>query len=339
MTVQQKGRQTREITPPPRIIATAAIGGYKEKKSPLAADFDYIYDDIRAGCASFEKAEHEMQMKAANFALSRAGLKPEDIDILLAGDLLNQITVSGFTARQLAIPYLGIFAACSTFTQGLGLGALLLGGNAAGRALIVSGSHGCTSEKQFRFPNEYGSQKPPHSQYTATAAGAAILAASGGEIAVTALTIGKVVDLGVSDPFAFGAAMAPAVADSIAVHLQEMQRSAQDYDLIVTGDLGKVGREIAWELLQRRGINYDFDRFVDCGCLLYGQDSNLNAGASGCGCVASVSMGYLYHLLQQGKLRRILLAASGALMSPIANQQHESIPGISHAIVLERIDG
>lgn len=337
MNIQQLGRQTWQFTQKPGLLSVAAVGGVKEGQGPLAADFDYIFPSNRLGEDSFEKAEQVMQQKAAIIALNKANLSADQVDCLLAGDLLNQITVSSFTARALGIPYLGLFAACSTATEGLALAGLLAASGASRYTLAVTGSHNLTAERQFRYPNEYGAQKPPYSQYTCTAAGAVLVTPQSSTVNLAAATIGRVQDLGVTDPFQMGAAMAPACADTILTHLRERNVPANYYDLIVSGDLGRYGRKIAFELLLRGGFDFDEERFLDCGCLIYApDDAEVFAGGSGCGCSAAVGYGHLYRGLAEGRWHRILLAATGALLSPVANQQKESIPGISHAVALER---
>ena len=335
MAIILQGRQTWLFSNKPGITAAATIGGPMEAQGPLAASFDYLMPDNRWGQTSFEKAEQKLQQKACEIALNKAQTQPQQINALLAGDLLNQNTVSAITARNLAIPYLSIFAACATSTEGLALAAQLVAGGAAQKVLTVTSSHNSTAERQFRYPNEYGAQKPPYSQYTATAAGAAIIEPTGGKVGITAATIGVVKDLKVTDPFQLGAAMAPAFADTVVKHLKERAVSADYYDLIISGDLGSIGREIAWELLLRQGINYDKARFLDCGCLLYGSEQPVFAGGSGCGCSAAVLYGHLLRGLEEGRWQRILVAATGALLSPVSNQQKESIPGVSHAVALE----
>ncbi len=334
MSIRQQGRRTWIFDEPPGIVGTAAVGGPREGRGPLAADFDQVLPDLRAGAASFEQAEQQMEEMAARLAIAKADLTPEQISLMFAGDLINQLTPSNFTARSLGIPYLGLFSACATAVEGLTLAALAASSGVAEQVLVVSGSHTCTAERQFRYPNEYGCQKPPHSQTTATAAGAAVVAAGSGPVAITAVTVGRVCDEHISDPFAMGAAMAPAFADTVQAHLHERGLKAADYDLIVSGDLGRVGQGIACELLQAAGISGG--RLEDCGLLLYGDDKQVFAGGSGCGCAAAVGFGHLCRLLREGQLRRILLCATGALLSPLSCQQCESIPAISHAVALER---
>ena len=336
MGVQLMGRSTWLFSEPPGIIATAVTGGPKEGRGPLKADFDYVFDSARAGKETFEQAEQEIFKKSCELVINKAAIAPGDINYFISGDLMNQITSSSFVARSLEIPYIGIFGACSSAILGMALGSQMIAAGSAQKVLTGSVSHNCTAERQFRYPNEYGCQKPAYSQYTATAAGAAIIGGAGqGSVSVIAATLGRVVDLSVSDPFNMGAAMAPAAANTVFEFFKESGQDPKQYDLIVTGDLSRYGREICWELLTRQGFSYEKSRFVDCGMLLYGDDKNVFAGGSGCGCVAAVSYGHLYNKLANGKLKRILIAATGALLSPVSSQQCESIPGISHAVALE----
>ena len=335
MTVTKLGRQTFAFTRPPRIVSGAAVGGPKEGRGPLAADLDHIYENYRWGSHSFEQCEQQMQEQAVGLALEKAGIAPESADLLCGGDLINQITPSGFTARALDIPFWGLFSACATMGQALSVAALAVASGAAGAALAVAGSHTCTAERQFRYPNEYGAQKPPCSQHTVTAYGAALLKASGSPLAVTAVTVGRVRDEKVTDPFQVGAAMAPAFAHTVAAHLYERRLPAGYYDLILSGDLGRDGLAIGGELLRRAGVDTGKSRFGDCGLLLLGGADEKTAGGSGCGCAAGVLCGHLLRRLRAGEIKRVLLCATGALFSPTANQQGESIPAVCHAVALE----
>ncbi len=335
--MEHLGRQTWCFNEDVYLNAAAAVSGPKEALGPLGASFDYSYAQLNLGQKSFEKAEQQMQQKAVEIALKKAQLKADDIDIYLAGDLLNQIISSGFTARNLALPFLGLFSACATSTAGLALAALLVAAKVADFALTATGSHNLTAERQFRYPNEYGCQKPQISQYTCTAAGAGIISLRPSAIKIKAATIGKVQDLGVSDPFQMGAAMAPAFADTILTHLRESGQNPHDYDYIISGDLGRVGAAIGQELLLRGGLDYPPERLLDCGSLLYhDDDKEVMSGGSGAGCSASVLYGHFYQGLLKGDWQRILFAATGALLSPLSCQQKESIPAICHAVVLER---
>lgn len=340
MTIIRLGRQSWQVTPGVSVLGCAAVCGPKEGQGPLAKDMDYIFPDLRLGEKSFEKAEQRLQEKAAEIALERAGLCQEDLDLFCGGDLLNQLTPSCFTARGLEAPFLGMFSACATSAAAVSLAALAIGSGAVDTALALSSSHTCTAERQFRYPNEYGCQKPPYSQQTATAAGALLLGSQGNALAkVSGVTWGQVVDIQITDPFKLGAAMAPAFADTVETHLREWQRQPKDYDLILSGDLGRHGRQIALELLARQDVLLEPERFQDCGLLLYGEDDSVFAGGSGCGCSAAVGFGHILRRLASGELKRVLLVATGALLSPIANQQQESIPGIAHGVVLEGVYG
>ncbi|MCL2817589.1 MAG: stage V sporulation protein AD [Clostridiales bacterium] len=331
----QKGRQTWWFENAPSLICGAAVGAKMESEGPFSASFDYLYPDMRAGSESFEKAEQSMIGKACEIALQKASLQKNEIDVFIAGDLLNQITSSNFTARTLGCAYLGIFGACSTSMEGLALAALLVSGGFSRRVLTATVSHNATAERQFRYPNEYGIQKPPASQFTATAAGAAIVTEGEGPLKLTCATIGKVVDFGVSDPFNMGAAMAPAAVDTIITHLQERGVEPSYYDVIATGDLGRVGQGCAVELFNRAGVPIKSSGFVDCGDLLYGKEQPVFSGGSGCGCMAAMGYGHFLRLMQKGELKRLLLVATGALLSPLTYQQNESIPCVAHAVAIE----
>lgn len=321
----------------PSLISGAAVVGRKEGEGPLGAYFDVVHDDNWLGMDSFEKAEQKILEEACHLALSKGYLRCEDVRFHLSGDLLNQTIASNFTAAHLGIPYLGIYGACSTAMEGLGLAAYLAAGGGADYVLTSTCSHTNTSEKQFRYPNEYGAQKNATAQCTVMGAGAAVVAASDDfPVAVTAVTIGRVLDFGVADPFNMGAAMAGAAADTIACHLRDRCLKAEDYDLIVTGDLGRVGSPIARELLRQRGIVIPTDSFRDGGVMIYPEEESFLAGGSGCGCMAVVTYGYLWRELLAGRLRRVLCVATGALLSKISVQQKQSIPGIAHAVALER---
>lgn len=322
----------------PYIAASAAIGGPFEAKGPLARDFDLLHEDIWLGQDSFEKAEKKLLEQAAERTIDKAGMRKEDVQFFLAGDLLDQVITSSFSARTLSIPYLGIFGACSTSMEGLALGALLVDGGYAERVLAGTASHNSTAEKQFRYPTEYGSQKPPTAQWTVTGAGAALLTAEKkSNLQVTTATIGRVVDMGISDPFNMGAAMAPAAVDTIEAHFKDLENP--EYDLILTGDLGKIGHRTAADLLEKHGLQLPKDRFGDCGLMIYGKDQPVQAGASGCASSACVTYGHVLNRMRKGELRKVLIVATGALLSPLSYQQKESIPCIAHAVSIEVKEG
>lgn len=329
---QRIGKRTIGLTSLVTIRASAGVAGQKEAQGPLGSFFDLTYDDNTLGCDTWEKAESAMQHEAAEAALTKAGLQAQDVDIMLAGDLLNQCAGSTFALRSLGIPYLGQFGACSTMAQTLLLSSLLVDSGCAERALAVTSSHFCTAERQFRMPIEYGGQRTPSSQWTVTGAGAAILDRSGKGCPVKAVTPGKIVDMKIKDANNMGAAMAPAAADTIASFLKDTETKPRDYDLILTGDLGHIGSELLCELLLGEGYDIS-DVHDDCGKMIFDRvRQDVHAGGSGCGCCASVFCSHIMNRLRLGELKNILFIATGALMSPTTSQQGESIPGIAHLV-------
>lgn len=331
-----KGHQTWVFETKPTIIASAAVGGPYEAKGRLAGDFDLLHGDIRLGQDSYEKAEQKLQEQACETALKKAKLKKEDVQLLLSGDLINQIVPSSFSARTLGVPYLGLYGACSTSMEGLSLASLLVDSRFAKNALVCVSSHNAASEKQYRYPTEYGSQKPPTAQWTVTGSGAALVSDQGEGPKVTSSTIGRVVDMGLTDPFNMGAAMAPAAVDTLEAHFRDLDRDPSYYDLIATGDLGRVGHRIAADLLKKHGLNIPEEIFSDCGILIYKEDQPVvMAGGSGCGCCAVTTFGHFLNRMRKRELRKILVVATGALLSPMSFQQKESIPSVAHAVCLE----
>ncbi|MGI6097259.1 MAG: stage V sporulation protein AD [Dethiobacteria bacterium] len=331
----RQGCQSWVFSSQPVIVSTGTVGGPFEARGALAKDFDLLHEDLWLGQESYEKAEKKMLEQACELALGKAGMKKEELHFFISGDLQNQIIASGFTARTLAVPYLGLFAACSTSMEGLSLGALLLESKAAENVLVGTSSHNAVLEKQFRYPTEYGAQKPSTAQWTVTGAGAALLKPEGNGPKVTAATIGRVVDMGLSDPFNLGGAMAAAAVDTIEAHFRDFAIDHSAYDLIVTGDLAKVGHEIAADLLVKHGLQIPEEKFKDCGLLIYKEEQPVHAGGSGCGCSAVVTFGHLLNRMRKGELHKILVVATGALFSPLSYQQKESIPCIAHAVVME----
>lgn len=330
-----KGHQTWVFDSKPVIIGSAAIGGPHEAQGNLAHDFDLLHDDLWLGQDSYEKAEKKLLEQACETAIKKAGLKKEDVQFFLSGDLLNQIIPSSFTARTLAIPYLGIYGACSSSIEGLALASLIIDSKFAQTALVGTSSHNAAAEKQYRYPTEYGAQKPPTAQWTVTGAGAAVVAQQGDGPRVVTATIGRVIDMGLSDPFNMGAAMAPAAVDTIQAHFRDLNITPSHYDLIATGDLGRVGHQIAADLLVKHGLDIPVDILTDCGLLIYKEDQQVFAGGSGCACAAITTYGHLLNRMRRGELRRILVVATGALLSPMSYQQKESIPCIAHAVAIE----
>lgn len=330
-----KGHQTWVFDAKPVIRSSAAVGGPFEAQGALADDFDIVHQDVWLGQDSVEKAEKKMLEQACTKAIDKAGIKKEDVQFFLSGDLMNQIISSSFAARTLAVPYLGLFGACSSSMEGLALAALIVNSKSAENALAAASSHNVAVEKQFRYPSEYGGQKPPTAQWTVTGAGAALLSREGAGPRVTSATIGRVVDMGLSDPFNMGAAMAPAAVDTMQAHFRDLSRDPDYYDLIATGDLGRVGHTIAVDLLDKHGIKIPTGKFTDCGILIYKKDQPVISGGSGCACSATVTYGHFLNRMRKGELTRILIVATGALMSPLSYQQKETIPCIAHAVSIE----
>ena len=330
------GSRTFVYEHPPRIAAHASIVGPKESKGPLAAYFDESSQDDLFGQKTWEMGESEMLRRCAARAMEMGGLAPEEVQALFCGDLNDQIIATGFAARALGVPLVGLYGACSTFVEGLVLAAALISGGQLQNALCAASSHFCTAERQFRFPLEMGTQRPPSAQWTATAAGCALLRAEEGPgLRITAGTLGRIVDPKVKDANHMGAAMAPAVESTICAHLDDTGAAADDFDLIATGDLGWIGREILLQLFRERGRSLPPEKLVDCGASLFYQEQDTHAGGSGCGCVASVSCGWLMKRMERGELGKVLLVGSGAMLSPTSTMQSESIPGIAYAVRLE----
>lgn len=331
-----KGHQSWVFENKPVILGAAAVGGPFEGQGAVAADFDILHDDMWLGEKSFEKAEKKLLEQACEKAIDKAGVKKEDINFFFSGDLMNQIISSSFAARTLGIPFFGLFGACSSAMEGLALASFVINAGGAEYTLAATSSHNGSVNKQFRYPTEYGSQLPPTAQWTVTGAGAAVVGHSGDGPKVTAATIGRVMDMGISDPFNMGTAMVPAAVDTIEAHFRDLNVDASHYDLIATGDLGKVGHAIAADLLKQHGVDIPEEKLTDCGMIIYKDSQPVIAGASGCACSATVTYGHFLNRMRKGELNRILVIATGALLSPLSFQQKESIPGIAHAVVIER---
>ncbi len=332
----KQGKQSWIFKNRPTIISTATVGGPREAQGPLKTDFDLLHDDIFFGEKTFEKAEKKLLEEACELSMEKANLQPQDIDFVLAGDLSNQIITSTFASRTLAIPYLGLFGACSTSMQSLALGALIIETRFGNNVLCGTASHYCVVEKQYRYPTEYGSQKPDTAQWTVTGGGAAILGQTGAGPQVISATIGKVIDMGLKDPFNMGAAMAPAAADTIYAHCEDLNVDPNEYDLIATGDLGRYGRQLSLDLFDKYNLAMPQDKYFDCGMMIYSQDQPmLFAGASGSACSAVVTYGHILNRMKKGELKKVLIVATGALLSPLSYQQKESIPCIAHAVAIE----
>ena len=327
---ESKG-QTLRLVKPVYAVSWAAAGGQKEGDGPLGQGFDWISEDSYFGCDSWEKAESAMIRGALVRCLEKAGRQP---DCILGGDLLNQCISSAFAVKDTGLPYLGLYGACSTMAEGLGLAALLTEGGLSA-ACALTGSHFCAAERQYRFPLEYGGQRTPTAQWTVTGAGAVLAAKEGRGPRITHVTPGRIVDAGITDACNMGAAMAPAAFDTILAHFRDTGRSFDDYDAVFTGDLGAIGHDILQDLLQREGLSPGM-KYLDCGVLIYDlKTQDVHAGGSGCGCSAAVLCAHILPAMTRGVWRRVLFAGTGALMSPLSCQQGCSIPAVCHVVALE----
>lgn len=328
------GRQTTALQTPPSVLSFACVGGKFEGKGPLREYFDVLSEDSFFGEKTWERGESAMQKLALETALEKAQLKSAQLDYILAGDLLNQCIGSSFSLRDSGIPFYGLYGACSTMGESLSLAAMLIDGGFAARAAALTSSHFCTAERQYRMPVPYGNQRTPTAQWTATASGCTILAADGPGPYITHVTCGAIVDKGIADVNNMGAAMAPAAYDTLSALFRETKTGPRDYDLILTGDLGELGHAIVLDFFRRDGLDLTAN-YQDCGMLLYDRENqDMHAGASGCGCSASVLNGYLLSGMRAGKWKKIILAPTGALLSPTSSFQGESIPSICHAVCL-----
>ncbi len=332
------GTQTLIFPCQPFINAGASVVGKKEAEGPLGNCFDKIIPDELNGQNSFELAERQLYLSALELCMEKGNVKRDQVQFMLGGDLLNQIICASYSARALAIPFLGLYGACSTMAESLCLGGMLVDGGFADNVLCAASSHFCTAERQYRFPLEFGSQRTPTAQWTVTGAGASLVSASAGEkplARIAAVTVGRVIDMGIKDANNMGAAMAPAAADTLLAHMQDRQSKPEDYDLILTGDLGRVGSQLLLSLMQEKGMPLMQQKYTDCGLEIYHIDEqDMHAGGSGCGCSATVLNGRYLPMLQNGELKRVLFMATGALLSPTSTQQGESIPGVAHAVEL-----
>ncbi len=331
------GNQTVKLDNGAVIIETASIAGVKEGEGPLKDTFDRVLSDDTLGEKSWEKSESTLQKQTLQLALHKSKLKENDISYILAGDLLNQCVGAHYSVRDFDIPFLGLYGACSTMAESMSIGAMLVDGGFADKAMCLTSSHFCSSEKQFRNPLEYGGQRTPSAQWTVTGAGCAVLSPNGDGPRITHVTTGKVIDKGVSDVSNMGAAMAPAAIDTLIAHFKDTGMKPSDYDMILTGDLGVIGSDILVELMQGEGFDISYNH-KDCGKMIFdieGQD--VHAGGSGCGCCGSVFCGYVYRELKRKNLNKILVMATGALMNTMIVEQGETIPAIAHAVTIENV--
>lgn len=334
MLDKKLGKQTVKLQKPPSIIATASIVGPKEGKGPLGSYFDQVIDDELWGEKSWEKAESKLMREVLGKTALKASMAVSGLDYILAGDLLNQCIAASFGLRESGIPLFGVYGACSTMGETMSLGAMLIDGGYAANVICMTSSHFCSAEKQFRYPLELGTQRPPTAQWTVTGAGSALLSSEGNGPFITKVTTGKIVDMGIKDQNNMGAAMAPAAADTIFAHFEDTGLPKDYYDMVVTGDLGRIGSEIADDLLSSNGVRIG-GILKDCGLMIFDKTQDAHAGGSGCGCSATVFAGFLYDSMKKGKINRLLFVPTGALLSPTSVQQGETIPCIAHALAIE----
>ena len=326
------GNQTFYLECEVFINSYAAVVGAKEGDGPLGTGFDKVYNDELVGEDSFEKAESRLQTMAVQTAINKSGMTEDQIDYMFAGDLLNQCIGSAYGLKDFSIPFIGLYGACSTMALSLSLASLIIASGAANNAIAVTSSHFCSAERQFRFPLEYGGQRTPTAQWTVTGSGAVLLSRGNSGPRINAITFGKINDLGVKDMNNMGAAMAPAAAETIKAYLDDTHTSPNDYDLILTGDLGKVGSELLYELLLKENISIA-EKHNDCGLMIYDLErQDVHAGGSGCGCSASVLCSKILNDFKGGQYKNILFCATGALMSPTSTLQGQSIPSIAHLV-------
>ena len=320
----------------PKIISYAAVTGPKEKRGPMGMWFDQTFDDDMLGKDSFEKAEAALFQTAVRLAVNKSGNAIEDMDMLIGGDLLNQIISASFSARELELPFLGVYGACSTMAESLALASILVDGGYVQKVVAATSSHFSSAERQFRLPLEMGGQRPQSAQWTVTGSGAAVVEPRGKGPHVSAVTFGSVIDYGIKDGNNMGAAMAPAAADTLFRFFADTGQTPEDFDYIVTGDLGLIGVEILVELIKDKNIDIS-PKIYDCGTHIFSPEQDVHAGGSGCGCSASLLCGYFLPQLAKGEIGRIVFMATGALLSATSSLQGESIPSVAHAVCIEGV--
>ena len=326
------GKQSFLLKTPPTITHWASIAGKKESEGPLSKTFDMTQTDSYFGQKTWEQAEKRMQQLALQKLGEKAGMKPKDYGLIFSGDLLNQCIGSSFTLRNMGIPHIGLYGACSTMAESLLMATMAVGGGFFNNVVAMTSSHFASSERQYRFPLGYGGQRTPTAQWTVTGSGAALVRRSGEGPKITACTVGTVTDLGIKDANNMGSAMAPAALSTIKAHFNDLKTSSDDFDLIVTGDLGQLGKDALLTLAQQEGLELG-GKLVDCGTLVFDLiRQDVHSGGSGCGCSAITFCGYLLDKLHRGKLNKILFCGTGALLSPVSTQQGLPIPGVCHAV-------
>lgn len=332
---KKTGKQSVTFTSPPVISASAAVVGQKEGQGPLSPYFDAVSEDQYFGEKTWEKAESTMLSQCFVLCCDKAGISTDSIDYVFSGDLLNQCIASTFAMKDCGIPFFGLYGACSTMGESMSLAAMLIDGGYADTVCALTGSHFCSSERQYRFPLEYGGLRTPTAQWTVTGAGAVLLRSHGSGPRITAVTTGAIVDAGIKDANNMGSAMAPAAYETLKAHFSDLGRSPDYYDLIVTGDLGAIGHDTLEDLFRHDGETLGAS-YSDCGLLIFDREAqDVHAGGSGCGCSASVFASYILDGMAHGRWNRVLFAPTGALMSPTSSQQGGSIPGICHALAIE----
>ncbi len=334
MAKYKRGKCSFSFSTRPVIAAWASIAGKKESQGPLAGSFDKTFRDTLLGQKTWEQAERKMQELCLRTLAEKAGLHAWEMDLVYSGDLLNQCIGSSFSLRNMNIPHLGLYGACSTMAESLLLAGLTVDGGYADRVAAMTSSHFASSERQYRFPLGYGGQRTPTAQWTVTGAGAALVCSEGQGPRLLCGTVGTVRDLGIKDPGNMGAAMAPAAYATIRAHLEDLNLTPEDYDLIVTGDLGQLGKDLLLELASRDGLALG-GKLADCGTMVFDNTrQDVHSGGSGCGCSAITLCGHLLRQLSTGKLKKILFCGTGALLSPTSTQQGLPIPGICHAVAI-----
>lgn len=335
MESAHRGKQSIEFLHSPAILSFASVAGKKEAHGPLGNSFDVVSEDTTFGQKSWEKAETQMQKVALRLALDKAAMTEQELDIAFVGDLLNQCVGSSFSMRGKEVPTVGLYGACSTMAESLMLAGMSISGGFCRRALALTSSHFASSERQYRFPLGYGGQRTPTAQWTVTGAGAVILGQTGEGPFLRSATVGTIVDRGIKDANNMGAAMAPAAFETLRAHFDDLSLAPEDYDLIVTGDLGKLGHQIVTELFSREGVELG-TRYQDCGMMIFDlEKQDVHCGGSGCGCSASVLCGHLLGKMRRHELTRLLFCGTGALLSPLTTQQGESVPAVCHAVSIE----
>lgn len=354
MGKKQMGKQSIRFENPPVVSGAASVVGEKEGEGPYGKYFDQIEEDPKLGADSWEEAEGKLQEKAANLAIKHAGLQKKDVRYMVAGDLLGQLMASSFGLINLEIPLFGVYGACSTMGESIGVGSMIVEGGYADHVVALTSSHFASAEKQFRFPLAYGNQRPKASTWTATGSGAIVISksilaeekkkhgvgealpkealAEKGKVRIDGITTGKIVDFGVKDSMNMGACMAPAAGEVIAQNLKDFGVSPCHYDKIITGDLGLVGKDILLDYMKAKGYDIS-EQYMDCGIELYGEDQHAHAGGSGCGCSAIMLAGYILKKLESSEWKRVLFVPTGALLSQVSYNEGNSVPGIAHAVI------